>query len=172
LSGRADLSSRPPQNPIPPNGLSNRLNRLLTLSGFTVKKNAIAITLRTGKLYPGLLPRNYPIARNRPFRVVHKGESASPAGTMPVQPKNFNRRDQRAVCCGPRAVRRPCPPLDAAHSASQIARSSRACMVQDRSSGGLPSVARRRALRSGFVPLGAPLRLRSTCPARRPQTEA
>ena len=27
-------------------------------------------------------------------------------------------------------------------------------------------------LRSGFVPLGAPLRLRSTCPARRPQTEA
>jgi len=89
LSGRADLSSRPPQNPIPPNALSNRLNRLLTLSGFTVEKNAIAITLRTGKLYPGLLPRNYPIARNRPFRVVHKGESASPAGTMPVQPKNF-----------------------------------------------------------------------------------
>ena len=44
---------------FPPNGLSNRLNRLLTLSGFTVKKNAIAIALRTGKLYPGFLPRNY-----------------------------------------------------------------------------------------------------------------
>lgn len=43
----------------PPNGLSNRLNRLLTLSGFTVEKNAIGIALRTGKLYPGFLPRNY-----------------------------------------------------------------------------------------------------------------
>jgi hypothetical protein len=44
---------------FPPNGLSNRLNRLLTLSGFTVEKNAIASALRTGKLYPGFLPRNY-----------------------------------------------------------------------------------------------------------------
>ena len=44
---------------FPPNGLSNRLNRLLTLSGFIVEKNAIAIALRTGKLYPGFLPRNY-----------------------------------------------------------------------------------------------------------------
>ncbi len=43
----------------PPNGLSNRLNRLLTLSGFTVEKNAIASALRAGKLYPGFLPRNY-----------------------------------------------------------------------------------------------------------------
>ena len=69
------------------------------------------------------------------------------------------RRDQRAVCLAARAVRRPCPPLDDARSASQTARSSRACMVQDRRSGGLPSAARRRALRSGFVPLNAPLRL-------------
>jgi len=82
------------------------------------------------------------------------------------------RRDQRAVCFAARAVRRPCPPLDDARSASQTARSSRACMVQDRRSGRLPSAARRRALRSGFVPLDVPLRLRSTCPARRPQTEA
>ena len=44
---------------FPPNGLSNRLNRLLTLSGFTVEKSAIAIALRAGKLYPGFLPRNY-----------------------------------------------------------------------------------------------------------------
>ena len=44
---------------FPPNGLSNRLNRLLTMSGFTVEKTAIAIALRTGKLYPGFLPRNY-----------------------------------------------------------------------------------------------------------------
>ena len=42
---------------FPPNGLSNRLNRLLTLSGFTVEKNAIACALRAGKLYPGFLPR-------------------------------------------------------------------------------------------------------------------
>jgi hypothetical protein len=35
-------------------------------------------------------------------------------------------RDQRAVCFAARAVRRPCPPLDDARSASQTARSSRA----------------------------------------------
>jgi hypothetical protein len=50
---------------FPPNGLSNRLNRLLTLSGFTVEKNAIAIALRAGKLYPGFLPRNYGIFAHR-----------------------------------------------------------------------------------------------------------
>ena len=44
---------------FPPNGLSNRLNRLLTLSGFTVEKSVIASALRAGKLYPGFLPRNY-----------------------------------------------------------------------------------------------------------------
>jgi hypothetical protein len=100
----------------------------------------------------------YRIARRRPFRVVHKHESATRARTMPVQPKNINRCDQRAVCFASRAVRRPCPPFDDARSASQIARSSRACMVQDRRSSGLPSAARRRALRSGFVSLGAALR--------------
>ena len=46
-------------------------------------------------------------------------------------------------------------------------------MVQGRRSGGLPSAARRPALRYGFEPLGASLSaLRSTFPARRPQTEA
>ena len=50
---------------FPPNGLSNRLNRLLTLSGFTVEKNAIASALRAGKLYPGFLPRNYGIFAHR-----------------------------------------------------------------------------------------------------------
>ena len=50
---------------FPPNGLSNRLNRLLTLSGFTVEKNAIASVLRGGKLYPGFLPRNYGIFAHR-----------------------------------------------------------------------------------------------------------
>jgi len=100
-----------------------------------------------------------------------QAKSASPAGTMPVQPKNFNRRDQRAVCCAARAARRSVCLLDDARSTSQTARSSRACMVQGRKSGGLPSAARRRALRSGFVPLNAPLRLRSTSPLadRRPK---
>jgi hypothetical protein len=50
---------------FPPNGLSNRINRLLTRSGFTVDKTAIAIALRTGKLYPGLLPLNYGIYAHR-----------------------------------------------------------------------------------------------------------
>ena len=97
-------------------------------------------------------------------------------GRIPCQacpePVARTRRDQRAVCFTSRAARRPCPPLDDARSASQTARSSRACMVQGRRSGGLPSAARRRALRSGFVPLNTSLRLRSTVPACRPQTEA
>ncbi len=50
---------------FPPNGLSNRLNRLLTMSGFIVEKNAIASALRAGKLYPGFLPRNYGIFAHR-----------------------------------------------------------------------------------------------------------
>ena len=45
-------------------------------------------------------------------------------------------------------------------------------MVQGRSSGGLPSAAQRRALRSGCNSLDASLRHRSTFPARRPQTNA
>jgi hypothetical protein len=63
-------------------------------------------------------------------------------------------------------------PFDDARSTTQI----RTLVTSDncigRSSGGLPSVARRRALRSGCVSLRASLRLRSTFPARRPQTEA
>ena len=50
---------------FPPNGLSNRINRLLTRSGFTVDKTAIAIALRTGRLYPGFLPLNYGIFAHR-----------------------------------------------------------------------------------------------------------
>ena len=50
---------------FPPNGLSNRINRLLTLSGFTVEKKTIAIALQTGKLYPGFLLRNYGIFAHR-----------------------------------------------------------------------------------------------------------
>src|SRR5207302_10312506 len=38
------------------------------------------------------------------------------------------RRDQRALCCAPRAARRPCPPLDRARSATLRARSSRAAI--------------------------------------------
>jgi len=71
----------------------------------------------------------YPIARRRPFQVVHKGESASPAGTMPVQPKNFNRRDQRAVCCAPRAARRPVTLSTTPVPLRKTARSSRATFV-------------------------------------------
>ena len=50
---------------FPPNGLSNRINHLLSLSGFTVERKAIAIALRTGKLYPSFLPRNYGIFAHR-----------------------------------------------------------------------------------------------------------
>ena len=82
-----------------------------------------------------------------------QAKSASPAGTMPVQPKNFNRRDQRAVCCAARAARRPVCLLDDARSTSQTARSSRACMVQGRNSGGLPSAARRRRCAPASFPL-------------------
>jgi hypothetical protein len=64
-------------------------------------------------------------------------------------------------------------PLDDARSASQTARSSRAVFTECRISDGLPSVARRRALRSGCDSLKTLLSaLRSTFPARRPQTEA
>jgi len=63
-------------------------------------------------------------------------------------------------------------PLDDARSASQTARSSRACMVHDRKSGRLPSAARRRdvALRLRSPRRSSPPPLHF--PARRPQTEA
>ena len=44
---------------FPPNGLSNRINRLLTIAGLTVEKEAIAHALRTGKLYSSNQPPNY-----------------------------------------------------------------------------------------------------------------
>ena len=49
----------------PPNGLSNRLNRLLTMAGFTVEKNAIANALRAGKLYPHCYPPTYGVYAHR-----------------------------------------------------------------------------------------------------------
>ena len=71
----------------PPNGLSNRLNRLLTLSGFTVEKNAIAIALRTGKLYPGFLPRNY---GRYAHRDVCRWAGVDPA-SLPYPSHNYER---------------------------------------------------------------------------------
>ena len=44
---------------FPPNGLSKRINSLLTKAGFTVEKQAIAIALRAGKLYPHCYPPTY-----------------------------------------------------------------------------------------------------------------
>ena len=81
------------------------------------------------------------------------------------------RRDQRAVCFAPRAARCPVPlsttPVPLRKPRARHERASAMC----RRSCGLPSAARRRALRSGSVPLGAPLRLLSTFPlaARRPK---
>jgi hypothetical protein len=50
---------------FPPNGLSNRLNHLLTKAGFTVEKQAISIALRAGKLYPHFYPPTYGIYAHR-----------------------------------------------------------------------------------------------------------
>ena len=50
---------------FPPNGLSNRLNHLLTKAGFTVEKQAIASALRAGKLYPHCYPPTYGIYAHR-----------------------------------------------------------------------------------------------------------
>ena len=50
---------------FPPNGLSKRVNRLLTRAGFTVEKTAIAIALRAGKLYPNCFPPTYGIYAHR-----------------------------------------------------------------------------------------------------------
>ncbi len=50
---------------FPPNGLSKRLNHLLAKAGFTVEKQAIAIALRAGKLYPHCFPPTYGIYSHR-----------------------------------------------------------------------------------------------------------
>jgi hypothetical protein len=50
---------------FPPNGLSNRINQLLTKAGFTVEKQAIASALRAGKLYPHCYPPTYGIYAHR-----------------------------------------------------------------------------------------------------------
>ena len=50
---------------FPPNGLSNRINHLLTKAGFTVEKQAIASALRAGKLYPHCYPPTYGIYAHR-----------------------------------------------------------------------------------------------------------
>ncbi len=86
--------------------------------------------------------------------------------------ETVGRRDQRAVCCAPRTARCPVPlsttPVPLRKPRARHERHSFATSQKRR----LPSVARRRALRSVCVSLCAPLRLRSTFPARRPQTEA
>jgi len=61
-------------------------------------------------------------------------------------------------------------PFDDARSAAQTARSSRAAIITHRMSGRLPSAARRR--RCVPAPFPPSLRLHSTFPGRRPQTEA
>jgi hypothetical protein len=50
---------------FPPNGLSNRLNHLLTKAGFTVEKKAVASALRASKLYPHCYPPTYGIYAHR-----------------------------------------------------------------------------------------------------------
>jgi hypothetical protein len=50
---------------FPPNGLSNRLNHLLVKAGFTVEKQAVAIALRAGKLYPHRFPPTYGVYAHR-----------------------------------------------------------------------------------------------------------
>jgi len=68
----------------PPNGLSNRLNHLLAKAGFTVEKQAIAIALRAGKLYPHCYPPTYGIYAHRD---LCEWADVDPA-TLPL-PKSF-----------------------------------------------------------------------------------
>ena len=102
-------------------------------------------------------------------------QSSLPSSGTPraarIRLANHRRRDQRAVCFAPRAAvalspsrRRPF------HFAT--ARSSRACMVECRRSGGLPSSARRRRCAPAAIHYALLSALRSTFPARRPLTEA
>jgi|GEM_PF-1249012 hypothetical protein len=69
---------------FPPNGLSNRLNHLLTKAGFTVEKQAIASALLAGKLYPHCYPPTYGVYAHRelcewagvdPTTVLRKGSN-------------------------------------------------------------------------------------------------
>jgi len=84
----------------------------------------------------------------------------------------FLPRDQRAVCFAPRAVRRPVT-LRRRRSVAQIrALVTSGVSICPKYNGVLPSVARRRTLRSGCASLDASLRLRSTFPRAEPQTEA
>jgi hypothetical protein len=81
-------------------------------------------------------------------------------------------RDQRALRFAARVDGRPFLPLDHARFASQTARSSRACMVQGRRRGGLPSAVRRRRCAPATIRQTHLSALRSTFHAHRPQTEA
>ena len=86
------------------------------------------------------------------------GEKAGKSGINSHHLSRFSRRDQRPVCCAPRATGRPCLPLNHARSASQTARSSRAAFYnvpQERRASVCGSAA---ALRSGCISLFAPLR--------------
>ena len=86
---------------------------------------------------------------------------------------SVHRRDQRTVCFAPRAAGRPCPPLDHARSATQ----PRALVTSGHSLDAAKAAGFRLRLGGGRCApcsdsLCAPLRLRSTSPARRRQTEA
>ena len=59
LSGRADLSSRPPQNPISPQRPVQPAQSPSDPVRLYRRKKRHRQALRAGKLYPGFLPRNY-----------------------------------------------------------------------------------------------------------------
>ena len=106
---------------------------------------------------------SYKVARSTPSpATVHSELFTKASLAHPPGQCLFNQKTLTAVTNAQFASLHGLPvapfPLDDARSASQTARSSRACMVQGRKSGGLPSAARRRALRSGCVSLDAPLR--------------
>jgi hypothetical protein len=70
------------------------------------------------------------------FGFEHEAHHNNSPKNVNSVPESLTSRDQRAVCFAARAARRPCPPLDDPRSASQTARSSRACMVQDAAADG------------------------------------
>ena len=97
----------------------------------------------------------------------------SPAGTMPVQPKNFNRMTNARIAAlhglsvGPLPAR-PCP----CHSPQTSALVKASGNGVGRKSGGLSIVCGSAACADALATFQPSLRLRSTSSARRPQTEA
>lgn len=121
------------------------------------------VTVQTGSLIgppqmlnPSALETFNTLLNQFPFGERVFAQAFSPGGT-----RLFSltiRRDQRAVCCAPRAAGRPRPlsttPVPLHKPRARHERASAMCRI----SGGLPSAVRRRALRSGFVSLDASLR--------------